>query len=331
MRKPFFTFLILLLSTCAYAQPYKYLVLEGGGIRGIAYAGAMNSLEQHHILESIERVTGTSVGSIVAGLIAVGYSADEMRFILYNLKLQQFNDGKGFFIGGFHRMKNNYGWYRGNAIEKWVSQLIASKTGNGNLTFEELHALTVNNRKYKDLYVAITNLSKQQQEIYSYETHPTMPIQTAIRASLSIPLYFGAVFIDSSGKTHKKQNKEGSFDVLIDGGVIANYPICIFDTGKANPYTLGLKLERPEQLEQYDYSGKIAPYTIKNLPTYISAFYNLVLEQLNKNNSFEDEKKRTVYISTGNVQPKIKRIPKEQKDLLYNNGFTAVEKFLANQ
>lgn len=327
--KIFFFFIAIILSLACAAQPYKYLVLEGGGVRGIAYAGAVKSLEDHHVLEGIEKVAGTSAGCIVAGLIAVGYNAGEMRTILNSLKMQRFNDGRGIFIGGFHRMKNNYGWYRGEAIEKWIGTLIELKTGNANLSLEELHNLSIRDKKYKDLYAIATNLSRQRLEVCSYQTHPHMPVKTAIRASLSIPLYFGAVFIDSMGNTYKNQDKNNTYDVLVDGGVIANYPLTIFDTNNANVHTLGLKLDRPAQIEQNGISGEIAPYTIKNLNTYIAAFYNLVLEQLNKSRSFEDEHKRTIYISTGNIEPRVKRIPKEDKELLYNNGFSAVEKFLS--
>jgi len=48
---------------------FKHLVFEGGGVRGIAYAGAIEVLESNGILNSIESVTGTSAGAITAGWI----------------------------------------------------------------------------------------------------------------------------------------------------------------------------------------------------------------------------------------------------------------------
>ena len=74
--------LILLLSgrLSALAQPaarpvYRNLVMEGGGIRGVAYGGALEELERQGVLAGLQRVGGTSAGAIQAALLAVGYSA----------------------------------------------------------------------------------------------------------------------------------------------------------------------------------------------------------------------------------------------------------------
>jgi NTE family protein len=127
-----FIFTIGVLPLCA--QRYTNLVLEGGGIRGVAYVGALKTLQEQNLMQGIKQIAGTSVGSIVAGMVAVGYTADEMKHIMNELKLQKFNDGRSFFIGGTHRMKTNYGWYRGEKIERWIGELIKDKTGNAELT-----------------------------------------------------------------------------------------------------------------------------------------------------------------------------------------------------
>ena len=54
----------------------KNLALGGGGIFGYAEIGALSELEKYDEYIEIESITGTSVGSIVAGLWAVGYSMD---------------------------------------------------------------------------------------------------------------------------------------------------------------------------------------------------------------------------------------------------------------
>ena len=57
------------------------LVLEGGGVRGVAHIGAIKALEENGI--KIDAIGGTSAGSIVSALYAMGYTADEM-FKLFN-------------------------------------------------------------------------------------------------------------------------------------------------------------------------------------------------------------------------------------------------------
>ncbi len=44
--------------------PFRKLVFEGGGVKGIAYVGAMEILEENQILQNIHRVGGTSAGAI---------------------------------------------------------------------------------------------------------------------------------------------------------------------------------------------------------------------------------------------------------------------------
>ncbi len=59
--------LIICLPIIVYSQKnyeYKNLVLEGGGIRGLAYPGALKVLEEKGIIKNIERVAGTSAGAL---------------------------------------------------------------------------------------------------------------------------------------------------------------------------------------------------------------------------------------------------------------------------
>jgi NTE family protein len=60
------------------------LVLSGGGARGISYIGVLRVLEENEI--PIDYITGTSIGGVVGGLYAAGYSPDEMEAIIANPK-----------------------------------------------------------------------------------------------------------------------------------------------------------------------------------------------------------------------------------------------------
>lgn len=303
---------------------YRNLVFEGGGVRGIAYGGALNVLEQRGLLRHVERVGGTSVGSITALLVALGYTASEMTTILADLKIQQFNDGRWFFIGGFHRMARHYGWYRGKRFEHWLETLIAHKTGNPNLTFAQLHQ-----RKggiFKDLYVTGTDLTDQKMVVFSHEHTPDLPLKTAVRVSMSVPLYFGAVFMDDQFNVVRKPRKGQTYHILVDGGLTANYPLGLFDVdGRPNPETLGFKLERPEQIRQFSTGAGLAPYTIHNVNEYVSAFYNYVIESLNPASA--SEKSRTIYISMEGVRPRVRRMQTDETQRLYESGERAARLF----
>ncbi len=143
----------------------------------MAYGGALQEMDSMHLLDDLERVGGTSVGAIQAALIAVGYTPTELIKIIGDSKFSKFSDGHGIFIGGTHRMRRYYGWYRGDRFNAWMGALIEAKTGNADLTFAELQNLKVDHSNILDLYVTATNLSMQRVEVLSYERFPNMKIR----------------------------------------------------------------------------------------------------------------------------------------------------------
>lgn len=328
--KYIFSILFGLLTTiacaCTDSLHYKNLIFEGGGVRGIAYAGALNVLNQRGMLQQLERVGGTSVGAITALLLAVGYSTDEMTAILSDLHIERFNDGRWFFIGGLHRMIRRFGWYRGEHFERWLEEIIERKTGNPALTFAQLHQRR--NEGYKDLYVTGTNLTAQRTVVFSYQHTPHMALKTAVRISMSVPLYFGAVFLDDQQRVVRRPRKGQPYQILVDGGLTANYPLDLFDAdGQPNVETLGLKLERPEQLTHDQASSGLAPYSIRSFNEYIGAFYTYVIENLNRPPTWANEKSRTIYISMEGIRPRVRRMRAEETQRLYQSGQRAARLF----
>jgi NTE family protein len=337
---------VLLLLIClpifSFSQQnynYKNLVLEGGGIRGLAYPGALQVLEEKSILKNIESVAGTSAGAIIALMVGIGYNSHEIDSVFRSLKIQQFNDGKNIF-SKIRRLKKEYGIFKGDKFEKWLGRLIQNKTGDPNTTFFQLHQLHIANSNFKDVYCTGTNLSKQKLQIFSWQHTPFMQLKTAIHISGSIPVYYKAVAIDS-GWNKVQANNKINFDLYVDGGMINNYPINIFDTclnGKSpldcenikyNSQTLGLKLERPEQIVQFDNGiTSITPHSISTFKDYKLALINLLQETLaRKNVDLKNERGRTIYISYGNVFGKIRKVSDEEKTELFNNGVNAAQKF----
>src|SRR5688572_19150271 len=157
MKKHFVTIPVLFLFIIAYpqSQPIKNLVFEGAGIRGIAYCGAIEELEKKNVIAGIEKVGGTSAGAITALCLSIGYTADEIADLLYKTNFRKFNDGRFFFPGGINRMNKYFGWYRGERMIRWIEKIIENKTGDKNITFEELY-----NKGFKDLYITATVINE---------------------------------------------------------------------------------------------------------------------------------------------------------------------------
>lgn len=339
---------VLLFSNSCFAQQkynYKNLVLEGGGIRGVAYAGAFSVLQEKNILQQIEKVAGTSAGAIAGVMISVGYSPKEIDSIMRSLPVEDFNDGRGGIIGKYRRARKKFGLYKGKKFELWMQQIIEYKTGDANLSFAQLHQLHLQNKLYKDFYCTGTNLSRQQLEIFSFEITPDMSIALAVRISGGIPLYFEPVILDNQYKKIEKKDTLSFRNYFVDGGMIANYPISIFDTclNKGNPLfcdklwfnpeTLGIKLERPAQIDSLkENSNHIPPFQIRTLRNYVHAFNNLIIETLNrKYPNLENEKDRTIHVSYGSIQSRVRKMKPAEKEMLYNNGVKAANDFLTTK
>ncbi|MBR9861194.1 patatin-like phospholipase family protein [bacterium] len=326
--------LIILIGFNVNAQLPKYLVLEGGGIRGLAYSGALETLDSSGVLDEIECIAGTSSGAIAGSLYAIGYEPTEITEIMMETSIQNFNQVGFPLFGGIRRMKKSYGYYSTERFEKTIEKLIEKRGLNPELSFAELHQMRTKDARYKDLYITGTSMNEQAPVIFSYETYPNMKISTALRISISIPLYFEAIFLDSNG-TVQDQKTCPDCDIMVDGGVLNNYPIHLFDsiaydsTGQEiifpNPYTLGLKLERSDQV---NYGYDLAPYQVNNMGDFVGAVYTLSFENLNREHLCKQHYEQTVVIDNLDMNPRVRRIPKKEKQKLIESGRNGAREYL---
>ncbi|QKG54141.1 patatin-like phospholipase family protein [Hymenobacter sp. BRD67] len=242
-------------------------------------------------------------------------------------------------------MLRQYGWYRGDQLTKYLCELVGRQTQRPNLTLAELHQLAqAQPGHYRDLYTTGTNLTRQCTQVFSYETNPTMRVADAVRISMSIPLYFRAVLLDADDHVIQGKPKAGQpVQVLVDGGLLANYPLHLFDQPRylpaglppgtaANPETLGLRLDRDEQIALDTLpTGRpaLAPYDIHDFSSYIGALYTVALENLNP--ALPPDWPRTISISTRGFGPKVRRISADEKEQLIESGKLGVQVFLSHQ
>lgn len=194
-------------------------VFSGGGIRGIAFVGAIAVLEERGFL--FERVAGTSAGSIIAAMLASGYSSEEMYREINQLTLTDILDKRKWTIPFpllrwlplFWRM----GLYSGQKLEDWIENLLWKK---GVKTFADVKAGA--------LKIIASDLSNGKilvfpDDLHRYNLAPeSFPIAKAVRMSCTVPYFFEPVIL-------KHQKKKS---VIVDGGVLSNFPMWVFDQGK---------------------------------------------------------------------------------------------------
>jgi NTE family protein len=297
------------------AYHFKNLVFEGGGVKGIAYVGAMEVLEQKAITKQISRVGGTSAGAINAVLFAAGYSNSETLKILKNLNFNNFLDDSWGLVRDTKRLVEDFGWYKGDFFHDWISKLVNQKLGSPNVTFRDLKEA-----KRPDLYVYGTNLSTRFGEVFSVEHTPSTRIADAVRISMSIPLFFAAF-------------KNARKDVYVDGGVLNNYPVKLFDrekylSGPANksnslersyyvdenkkfmaghpnssPYTfnketLGFRLDTKREIGIFRDGAQPQHTRIDDFFEYVKALVGTIIDAQGTAHLHSDDWHRTVYVDT---------------------------------
>jgi NTE family protein len=286
------------------------LVFKGGGVKGIAYAGALDALDHSNILPNIKRCAGTSAGAIVAALVCIGYNYKEIKEILETTNFSSFKDCLNPI-----RLIFRYGIFKGNVFKKWLENLIIKKGYSKDITFKELFEKT-----NKGLYVFALNLNTRNIQGFSVDYTPDVKISDAVRASMSIPMFF---------KAWKISNLKGLF---VDGGVAYNYPISVFDndmflnSGETyNKRTLGFYLDTKIKNKEIKNSLKF------NEPiNYIKELLITIMdvEVINFKRRLVDVN-RTVFIDDFAISFVEFDITKENIEKLYKSGFDCTISYLS--
>ncbi len=328
--------------------PFKNLVFRGGGMKGTAYTGALEILEQKGLLKQVERVAGSSAGAITATLISFNLDFSEtlklIESIDFKLVPQHHSENQEIesewlpkFIGkeitkitgdfeALQRLMTKYGWYSSEYFNKWIRNVIAKNCeGNTDATFADFRRLG-----YKDLYVVSANVSKLEVAVFSADTTPDFAVADAVRMSMSIPLYFEVMRFD--GKVL------GEGDYYVDGGILMNYPLHIFDQPKfkenniwyengINWETLGFYLYTNADLV----SERKKIESFKDFISHLYESYNISLQIAEIENNTTDER-RSVKINTlGISSTDFHLSKKDQKFLdLVEEGRKATLEYLEN-
>ncbi len=322
-------------------EQFRNLIFEGGGVKGIAYVGAMRVLEREINIEAIKRVGGTSAGAINALLFALGYDSARLKEKMYTTDFMDFMQTSWSpinWVGHIFNIAAKFGWASGDFFERWVGECIAEVLGNRNATFKDL----VNSGR-PELFVVATNLSTCFSEVFSLDNHPNMPIVKALRLSMSLPLIFTA-------------KKYGVYqDIYTDGGVMRNYPIKLFDRLKYidederkaavgtpeyyakvntknniapddpdafvyNRQTLGLRLDTEEEISQFQKRLATERKPIKNFVNYSTALVKSIMNAQGISHLHGDDWNRTIYVNTLKVKTADFNLTSEEKDNLIEQG-----------
>lgn len=288
------------------ASTIKNLAFEGGGVKGLAYAGALQVLEDFHILNGIERVAGTSAGAITACLISLRFTPDYITKTIKGMDLGSFDDKEGLL-----RKLHFYGLHPGDTFLNWIeNQIVQADLGlSKEATFEDFQKAGC-----RDMRVFASDIYTLNVREFSVEKTPGVIVAEAVRASMSIPLYFNAwQFSHNNPDDH----------LYVDGGMVYNYPLTAFDEGTPNPESIGFRsadLHQARQIKKFGYGhwGEYVKHTFMTLLQTQSIDYKKDPEQV----------KRSVVIDDLGVPDVDFDISEDMKDKLIESGKAATEKYL---
>jgi NTE family protein len=294
-------------------------VFEGGGVKGIGLVGVVKTMEDQGY--TFENLAGTSAGAIVASLVAAGYNADELKIALESQNFSEFMD-KGWedeipVVGSLASLVFEKGIYEGKVLEDWIRGLLAKK---GIRTFGDLVMdKNKNNPQYRyKLQVIASDITSGRmlvlpRDIEQFGIKPDdLEVAHAVRMSMSLPFFFEPVQLkDTKSVVH----------YIIDGGVLSNYPVWLFDSGTTDPAwpTFGFRLVDPKENKPHVVNGPIS---------MLKAMFSTMMEAHDARYIKSANFVRTIPIPTVGVQTTEFNLSDEKKMALYNSGKQSAVQFL---
>lgn len=295
-------------------------VFSGGGIKGLAFAGALQAAEEAGYTEWAS-LAGTSAGAIAALSLAVGYDAAGLR-ALFSFDFSKLDDrggplGLGVVANYFKR-----GITRGKALTSWIEALLdgAPDRSNGRppRAFGDLK---------RTLRVVGTDLVHSRMVVFPDDASRYLdrngkpyvpeefPLATAVRISAGYPGFFPPIAL--------KDAATGVDGALVDGGVTSNLPVFLFDRPQPNHPTWAFRLYSGSQRD------RPPSHPIGGLLWPVAMIKDVIDTATNALDSFELHAfgERTIAIPTGNVPTLDFSLSPEQRELLYESGRTAAKAF----
>ncbi len=302
-------------------REYENLVLEGGGVRGFAYCGAIHELQQEGLLSKFKRFAGTSIGAIFAALLAAEFTVSELMEIKDYLSFQSLTPGCC--IPNIFNIWNYYGLHDMGSLEKQLKNILAKRV-DPDITLKGLFEKTK-----KDLVIVSCCLNREEPVYFHHAVFPNVKLLDAMIASISVPFVFQP----------KEFSYFGTKDYYVDGGVVDNYPIWVFndlnalyqnklygvDKESVDPHTLGLKLlGKNEENTTRVYTDR---KPIGNVIKFGAQLVNTLMLQVERSNISPSYIKQTVVIPIGSVYFLDFHLSEEQKNTLIKSGEESIKKY----
>lgn len=276
------------------------IVFKGGGVKGMAYVGALQALENKGVTAaSMTYFAGSSAGSIIAAMMAAGVSVKELERKLYGIDWQKVMDGSHFLGFELINLVRFYGLYKGQYLEDAVIEtLLHQQTGIARITFKQLYEQTG-----KFLRVTGTNLTDNELNVFDPHSAPDMPVSKAVHISACVPLFFRSVEYKSK--------------YFVDGGTLRNLDLTAFE-GYIDPPERALAMDLVD-------TAPPAASSITGVVQFLLALMQTLAKYANLYDSKKPDNVDVVPIDTTGINALNFNISREEQEKLYDMGMKAVE------
>ncbi|QBP40228.1 patatin-like phospholipase family protein [Paenisporosarcina antarctica] len=284
-------------------------VFSGGGLKDFALVGAYQVLEEKGY--SFHRLAGTSAGAILACFIAAGYSGKEIEAMLEGQDFQELLDPRKTIIPlpimKWFLLYFRMGLYQGKALENWFMEKLAVK---GVYTFGDLP-----DGKLKIIASDLTNgkMMVLPDDLAQYGiSAETFPLARALRMSCGIPFFFEPVKLKVGfGET-----------IVVDGGVLSNFPMWLFDEqdGHRQRPVLGLKISRGHE-ESHGHK-------IDNALNLFEALFSTMKNAHDEKYISRKHEKNIIFIPVDDYNATQFDLTQEMKEALLEKGRSCAVQFL---
>lgn len=271
------------------------LVLSGGGMKGLVYAGVFEKLQELIVADDpsvkidIRTVCCVSVGALFGLMWVLGYSSAEMQQEILSRDFTGLKSMKG------SNILKRFGFDSGDKVVAWIEEVMAKKHVKKDITLAELFIQTG-----ITLRVVATNVNKYKAVVFDHMKTPKLQVTRAIRMSFGIPFVFTA--------------KRFAGDFYVDGAVVANYPITMFDSLDT---VLGVKIVTFGELPSHAVNERI-----DGLDAYIYHVLQCFAVQKERNEAQEPYKDSTIFIHAENFPNTINfELEETDKRYLFRLGY----------
>jgi NTE family protein len=307
-------------------------VFRGGGVKGIALAGALDGFANNPT-KPVSRwvnVAGASAGAIIACYLATDHTVQNLVDLLSRTPFASFEDPPGGRIGGVANLLIHRGYARGEAFERWFDTELDgatferfSKPPEGGLDSDwrlKLIAVDITKRR---LLVLPEDLKDYRPSKGGMLIDPAaFRVARAARMSMSIPYFFEPV---------KLVHQDGTECLIVDGGTLSNFPVWLFDVDPsrvgrppARP-TFGFTLTGGRGFEPYaSLLDKITPWPLR----FAFDIFHTAQDAWDTRFVSHSTRVRTVAVDADDVATTDFHLGNEKRELLLDNGHRAAETFL---